>query len=34
VLGVQFHPEDNDGAGASGRELRLLVDGLLAAARP
>lgn len=32
TLGVQFHPEDIDGTGASGRELRLLVDGMLAAA--
>lgn len=33
VLGVQFHPEDDEGAGAGGRELRLLVAGLLAAVR-
>lgn len=33
VLGVQFHPEDDEGAGANGRELRLLVNGLVAAAR-
>lgn len=33
TLGVQFHPEDNEGAGAAGRELRLLTGGMLAAAR-
>lgn len=33
TLGVQFHPEDDHGAGADGRELRLLADALVAAAR-